>query len=358
MNPRGSPEAMSSIFSGMWKSGQGERRAAVASHPGLNYQGSGFISGLDRDIQQIRQILDGYSGRSWLKEMVQNADDAEARRLELCWTASLPGAAFENPLLGRSPAFLVFNDGPFRAMNARAIRKLGSSDRNADGVSIGRFGLGMKSLFHWCEAFFYLSSGDESFLDPAESRNGNIKRDLVFSPWFHPVEPRHVEWSTFGPGDREGLKAYLDRTGLIQGAPWFCLWIPLRLSRRDRIEVPDVEPIVQEFPGEQGPEAVLGPDPATELTPLLPMLRSLRQIRVLVDRGRGEPPETQLELDLPGSEDRCRRPRVEVQAHQPESFNHAWSGILKLKQGPATECGSFLTVAWSGSATMPNWPNF
>src|SRR3954453_8532401 len=137
---------MSSFFSGFWKNSQEGLPVASSSSPGPDRHGAGYDADLSRDIQQVRQILDGYSGRAWLKEMVQNADDAGARRLELGWTAAMPGVVFENPLLGRSPAVLVFNDGPFRACNARAIRKLGSSDRNADGVSIGRLGLGMKSL--------------------------------------------------------------------------------------------------------------------------------------------------------------------------------------------------------------------
>ena len=78
--------------------------------------------------------------------------------------------------------------------------KLGSSDKNADGASIGRFGLGMKSLFHWCEAFFYLSSGDSSFSDAVESRKGSIKPDPGLSaPGF--TRTSHAMWNgaTSGP---------------------------------------------------------------------------------------------------------------------------------------------------------------
>src|SRR4051812_27579969 len=90
------------------------------------HRGAGYDADLARDIQQIRQNLIGYSDRAWLKEMVQNADDAGASRLELGWVASIDGVSFANPLLGRTPALFVLNDGRFTADHARAIHKLGA----------------------------------------------------------------------------------------------------------------------------------------------------------------------------------------------------------------------------------------
>ena len=75
--------------------------------------GGGFDVGVMDLIQQIRTNLKGYSGKSWLKEMIQNADDAQATRLDLGWVTEIPGFHFENPLLGKSPAVFILNNGPF-----------------------------------------------------------------------------------------------------------------------------------------------------------------------------------------------------------------------------------------------------
>ena len=114
-----------------------------------------------RDINALKEILQRYDGRAWLKELVQDADDAGATRLEIGWVHALRGAA--HPLLRGKPAVFVFNDGPFKADDAVAIHQLGLSNKSADRATIGCFGLDPKSIFHWCEAYFYLSSGHPSF---------------------------------------------------------------------------------------------------------------------------------------------------------------------------------------------------
>ena len=67
-------------------------------------------------VNQIKNLLrDRYaSGYPILKELVQNAYDAEARRVRLETLAGWPNA--DNPLL-RGPGLLAVNDGTFRREN-------------------------------------------------------------------------------------------------------------------------------------------------------------------------------------------------------------------------------------------------
>src|SRR5689334_23246697 len=86
-------------------------------------------------IERIRENLrEGrYSLRDGIfpivKELIQNAEDAPAKRLLVAWEPGLPHA--EHPLL-RGPGLLAINDGKFDSANGRAIREMGLSSKAAD----------------------------------------------------------------------------------------------------------------------------------------------------------------------------------------------------------------------------------
>lgn len=103
-------------------------------------------------VNQIKSNLqDRYdSGYPILKELLQNADDAEARRFRLDALPGWPTAA--NPLL-RGPGLLVINDGFFREEDESGITSFGESSKAADSATIGKFGFGQKAVFHLCDAF-------------------------------------------------------------------------------------------------------------------------------------------------------------------------------------------------------------
>jgi len=110
-------------------------------------------------VNQIKNNLqDRYdSGYPILKELLQNADDAEARRFRLDALPGWPTAA--NPLL-RGPGLLVVNDGVFRKDDERGITSFGESGKATDSAAIGKFGLGQKAVFHLCDAFVVYAYGD------------------------------------------------------------------------------------------------------------------------------------------------------------------------------------------------------
>ncbi|MEP9348325.1 hypothetical protein [Xanthobacter sp. KR7-225] len=76
-------------------------------------------------VNQIKSNLqDRYdSGYPILKELLQNADDAEAQRFRLDVLPSWPNAV--NPLL-RGPGLLVANDGFFRKQDESGITSFGA----------------------------------------------------------------------------------------------------------------------------------------------------------------------------------------------------------------------------------------
>lgn len=98
------------------------------------------------DIQNLRGILQEYEfGFPILKELIQNADDAVATDLDIGWFPGFPQA--QHPLL-RGPWLFGANDGPFTPSNANSLNNLGLSDKPADSASVGKFGIGFKTLFH------------------------------------------------------------------------------------------------------------------------------------------------------------------------------------------------------------------
>ena len=114
---------------------------------------NGFRHNPLSDIQDLRNLLgDQYDFHSILKELVQNADDSGSKELHLALAPGWPDAV--HPLL-RGPALVVANDGEFRPADAEGIRSLRLGSKGGDAGTIGKFGLGMKSVFHLCEAFFY-----------------------------------------------------------------------------------------------------------------------------------------------------------------------------------------------------------
>lgn len=165
-------------------------------------------------VSQIRTNLkDRYSsGYPILKELLQNADDAESVRFLLDARHGCPGA--ENPLL-RAPGLLVANDGNFNDTDWEAIRSLGKSYKAADHATIGKFGLGQKAVFHLCDAFVVHAVGVDR---PCS---------IVLNPYFEDERTHDVTslWEKICDKDMSWLMRqageYFQKRALV-------LWLPLR----------------------------------------------------------------------------------------------------------------------------------
>jgi len=135
---------------------------------------SGFKHDPLVDIATLQEMLtDRYDFSSIPKELVQNADDSYAEELHFGW---FPGWPDSDHTLLRGPSILLLNDGEFRPEHHEGIRSLGLGSKGGDSRSIGKFGLGMKSIFHLCEAFIYLASRNQ----PAAQ--GEIFCEIL-NPW-------------------------------------------------------------------------------------------------------------------------------------------------------------------------------
>jgi hypothetical protein len=227
------------------------------------------MSGFEANIINLiaDNLRDRYdSGFPVLKELIQNADDAGATRFNF---GHHPGFGQEtsHPLLAGS-ALWFFNDGRFKQEDVRAIRSFGINSKAGDSSTIGKFGLGMKSVFHLVEAFLYVGMPEN------ESPECQI-----INPWDNgDAIHLHHDWDNIDKSDWERLEllAKIQRTDASSTTGFF-LWLPLRTSRL----LNGKGPIIPCFPSEPGShelDFLRGKNLATRLAGVLAMLPNLVRI--------------------------------------------------------------------------------
>ena len=248
-----------------WESaltGTGRRRIThIASHTTRHHPMSDYVVRPESIINQIKtNLLDRYhSGYPILKELLQNADDAEAHRFRLHALLGWPNAC--NPLL-QGPGLLIVNDGVFRPVDEKGILSFGLSVKATDDAAIGKFGFGQKAVFHLCDAFAVHAFG----------RNRNF-RDVV-----NPFENVHVDgnvtdvWKTLNEPDAALLRA--EAADFKDGG--LILWLPFR--RTDLQPAPDAG-FSSNLPTAR--DTVRQVDQPHELRSLLSALRHLERIELL-----------------------------------------------------------------------------
>ena len=204
-----------------------------------------------------------------LKELIQNADDAKARRLIFGKHPGFPDS--HHPLLQGSGLWF-FNDGEFKERDAKDLRSFGIGSKAGDTGAIGKFGLGMKSVFHLCEALFYVAWDGERFHCEG------------LTPWKQDGQSLHRNWDETSDDDWRRLRD-LGRELVPDGeedCTWFLLWLPLRMKRHLRTpEGQETGAIIRRFPGEEpaGELAFLSDGKlAHDMAEMLPLLRHLEHV--------------------------------------------------------------------------------
>jgi hypothetical protein len=204
-------------------------------------------------------LVDRYQPEAIVKELIQNADDAKASKVVIGFApAGLPSA--RHPLL-KGPAVFVWNDGRLTEADAANLRRFGSNAKYGEKTTIGKFGLGLKSVFHLCEAFFFLSSEAER----AGYTDGRYAG--LLNPWCQ--TGRHPEWNADPRPDLAGVRAAIGP----RGSDWFALWLPLRTA--DQAAGSCIHRKVSDLPAV---ERLFSLEALAALSPSLPLLKSVRHV--------------------------------------------------------------------------------
>lgn len=216
------------------------------------------------------ELRDHYeNGFPILKELVQNADDAKAGTLIFGLHEGFRGAS--HPLL-KGPGLWSFNDGAFEGKDARDLRSFGINSKAGDADVIGKFGLGMKSVFHLCEALFYVAS------DGAQLHREGL------TPWKQDADgpSPHPEWDETDDADWARLTDHGKALAAERDCnTWFLLWLPLRTKEHLRTDSGrESAPIIDRFPGDDPARLTFLTDRslAHAVAEVLPLLRHLERV--------------------------------------------------------------------------------
>ena len=114
---------------------------------------------------RLHRILSAYPGEEEiLKELLQNADDAEAT--EICFIKDPrqhhDKYVFEDswkPLQG--PALCVYNNKPFTEADIEGIQNLGEGSKGDDPNKTGQYGVGFNAVYHLTDVPSFTSCGEE-----------------------------------------------------------------------------------------------------------------------------------------------------------------------------------------------------
>lgn len=131
-------------------------------------------------LSAIKMNLEKYkygNGFTILKELIQNANDASATKIVISSFLGIPTAT--NPLLKRK-GIIVYNDGEFSEKDAKNINRIGGNNKKGDSATIGKYGFGLKSIFHLCDAFCYFGHAEKKLdcLIPFDSQDDEETSDV------------------------------------------------------------------------------------------------------------------------------------------------------------------------------------
>lgn len=142
----------------------------------------------DRLTRRIKRLIREYpEGLTILKELLQNADDAGASRVDLFFDwrhhaiDRLPDARMAQ-LMG--PSLLVANDAVFTDSDFKAIQEVGLGGKMDKLTQTGRFGVGFNSVYHVTDWPHFISRDRIAFFDPHCSAIPGANHDNPGKGWF------------------------------------------------------------------------------------------------------------------------------------------------------------------------------
>ncbi len=124
---------------------------------------------------RLKNILRDYKdGLTIIKELLQNADDAEATEVNICYDArqheTNPKKLFLSGMAeAHGPALIVHNNKSFSEDDFTNITKLAGATKANKVLKIGKFGIGICSVYHMTDIPSFVSRDKLYIFDPTLS---------------------------------------------------------------------------------------------------------------------------------------------------------------------------------------------
>ena len=121
-------------------------------------------------ITRLSNILKEYKDRlTIIKEMIQNADDAEATEVNILYAArqhTTEKLLFDGMADSHGPALVVHNNNTFTDEDFENITKLAGASKATKPLKIGKFGVGFCSVYHITDVPSFVSGEWLYIFDP------------------------------------------------------------------------------------------------------------------------------------------------------------------------------------------------
>ncbi|EAU81693.2 hypothetical protein CC1G_02709 [Coprinopsis cinerea okayama7 len=127
-------------------------------------------------VTLVQETIKQYTERQFLSEFLANAEDAQATTFSVVLSEDLAAMTTGRPRLLSSdmekfykcPYVFVYNDSFFSEKDFQGILRIHVGGKREDSHSIGQFGLGALTMFHFSELVVILSGDQALFLDPSK----------------------------------------------------------------------------------------------------------------------------------------------------------------------------------------------
>ncbi|XP_060572031.1 sacsin-like [Ruditapes philippinarum] len=306
-------------------------------------------------IKQLKGILSEYpDGGQILKELIQNAEDAEATEINILYDArqiNHTSATNENyNRFFRGPALCVANNAIFTEKDWDGIRMIYSSVKEDDPLKVGRFGLGFKSVFHITDYPCVISGSKILMIDPQQPSNqinAMVNLSRIGTLEKHGLNAEAF-WEAFDGAF--GIKPGIVANGYYEGT---LFWFPLRQYCSEVSEtLYDEEKVMDLFEGLQ-----------LEASSILLFLRNLESINIYTRRNENPISEI-VKIELHDTNGSVRKNRFEFKekvkklnsAYQEKDiWNDVQISINILKNGKSNISKWMVVNYYVGSSSNLNF---
>ncbi|XP_021358916.1 sacsin-like [Mizuhopecten yessoensis] len=149
-------------------------------------------------LEQLKTILDSYQDAQIIRELVQNADDANASEMKIVYVNGDAETSQGKNCYSdyfRAPALCVYNNGLFSKQDWKYIKSIYNSGKREDTLKVGRFGLGFKSVFHITDNPVIISNDRAMIIDPFRTQrgHGNDCQVLTFKKLRKSLKPHYKQ---------------------------------------------------------------------------------------------------------------------------------------------------------------------